>query len=367
MISKEEIQARAEFIRATWELQDQPHPPFIVRPRGKWYASREALENSEVDLQAQLQMLEKDHEIDDYAIPALYPGVGIAVIGAAFGGEPVLSDTVEERDPWTPHLISDKNPEDVYKLELPNPRTSGMNPLAFERIKVFQAGSDLPLRVCNIPSPLTAASQIWDYTDFLSALYYHPKEVHHLLDLCTEAIIAFTNEQLKEIKHLFGLTAEDLYLPRDLGIRVSDDVLAEISPRHYREFAIPYNNRLSEAFGGIFVHSCGDVTHNLDAIKEIKDLRGIEINAPQNKLDLVKEKAAGQMVVSLRYWLPDWVNRDMPDLETYSKELIDFLGPKGLMLMIQSLDTAEAHRISKAIKTPLKRKNNLSKKFKQPD
>src|SRR5665648_1057 len=348
MLSQQAVEVRMNYIRRAWDLEELPYPPFIVRPRGKWYATRRFLEEPRSDLEAQMKMIEEETPIDDYAVPALYTGVGIAVVAAAFGGKVQIFEG--DKDPWTAPLINDVDPQNLYKFRLPDPHKSGMNPLVFERIRTFQEGSTLPLRVCNIPSPLTIASQVWDYTSFLTALYEYPKEVHHLLDLATEATIEFVKAQLEKIHNPFGLTHEDWYIPRKYGLRVSDDVLAEISPAHYREFAVPYNNRLSEEFGGIFVHSCGDVTHNLEVLKEIRGLRGIEVNAPQNHMEALKEKVAGRMVVSLRCWSMDWVGNNIPALEVYTKELIDYLGTKGLLLQIQTSDIAEAHHLAQAIK-----------------
>lgn len=337
---------KQEYIRRTWDLKPQPVPPFIVRPRGKWFATKARLENPQADLEEQLEVLENNATVGDFTVPALYTGVGIGVIAAAFGCESVL-DKVQ--DFWVKPIVKE-DPRAVYQLKLPDVDRDGLYPLVWQRIEYFQRQSKLPLRACNIPSPLTVASQLWDYTTFLTALYENPREIHHTLELATQAIIDFVKAQEQRITNLFGLTHEDWYFPREYGIRVSDDVLAEISPKHYREFGVRYNNRISRAFGGILIHSCGNIGHNLDVLLEVEGLRGVECNVPQNDLALLKEKLAGRTVLSLRYWTMDWVGQDIPELGSYTRELIDFYGPNGLLLLMESKDLTEARELAAALR-----------------
>ena len=40
-------------------------------------------------------------------------------------------------------------------------------------------------------------------------------------------------------------------------------VLAVLSPRLYRQFGLPNNERIATEFGGVIIHSCGSIEHNL--------------------------------------------------------------------------------------------------------
>ena len=59
------------------------------------------------------------------------------------------------------------------------------------------------------------------------------------------------------------------------GISVSDDETILLSPGLFEEFGLPYLNRISDAFGGLYYHCCGDFGHVLDKILKIKGLRAI--------------------------------------------------------------------------------------------
>ncbi len=56
---------------------------------------------------------------------------------------------------------------------------------------------------------------------------------------------------------------------------MSDDNMVNVSPAVYEEFVVPYNNRIAEAFGGLFLHSCTVSEANLPAIAKLKNLTGL--------------------------------------------------------------------------------------------
>jgi len=163
----------------------------------------------------------------------------------------------------------------------------------------------------------------------------------------TEATIQFVRLQLRMIgSRLFAMSHEPWYLPLELGIRISDDTAAVMSPRSYREFGVPYNKRLSDAFGGIVVHSCGDIGHVLPAMLEIPGLRGIDLVAPQNDWRKVREITAGKAALCLRYYGWDFPNSDPGNLFEYSRSLVEFFGRRGIMLWTQTDTPAAAKELS---------------------
>ena len=160
--------------------------------------------------------------------------------------------------------------------------TTRSTPACSARIAYLQANSTLPLRLVNVASPMVTASMIWDYTDLMMAMIQYPAEVHALLEVITEATIDYVRLQLAHIKNPRSMGHEPEVVPPGVGLRVSDDTAALLSPALYREFAGRYNARLSEEFGGIVVHSCGDCSRVVSAMLEIPGLRGLELTMPQN-------------------------------------------------------------------------------------
>ncbi len=351
LVGAEQVKQRQDLIRRALDLESNNPVPFLVAEYDMWFATQDKLEDAELDLGMQVAKYERQSLVDDYTVPHLKPGTGLGTIPAAFGCEWGLN---MEADPWIKPLITGGNARDVYRLEMPDPRTSGKNGLFFDRVAYFQSRSALPLGACNIPAPLTAASMIWDYSSFLVALLDNPREVHHLLELVTEYTIAFLKQQIADIQRLWSLTHMNWYIPLEYGLRVSDDVLAVISPRQYEEFGVPYNSRLSREFGGIVVHSCGSITHNLPAILKTDGLRGITLTLPHNDILKVAELAAGKTALMLRYWNMDWENETPPnDLLGYTQQVLDKLGTRGILLEMQvpSATTEEAIALAQHIQS----------------
>ena len=340
---------KRQVVRSAWLWEKTDQIPFMIEVGQSHHATTQFLGDVAADLAWQEQHFRELAELDDYFIPNLKPNLGIGVVAAAFGCQWVTDPTA---DPWIKPII-DGNPQDVYALEMPDPASSGMNALALERIDYLQAHSDLPLRLVNVPSPLVTASLIWEYSAFITATLLHPREVHTLLAKVTEATIQFVRLQLKRIDQIFSLSHEPWYLPPDLGIRISDDTAAVMSPRTYREFGLPYNARISEAFGGTVLHSCGDIVHVLPGMLETPGLRGIDLVAPQNDWGKVREITGGQTALCLRYYSWDFAEGDPPDLVQYSLDLVDFFGRQGTLLWTQADTLDDAKSLSKNLRTAL--------------
>jgi uroporphyrinogen-III decarboxylase len=284
----------------------------------------------------------------DYGLPNIKPNQGIGIIAAAFGCEYTVNN---EADPWIKSLIREENAGDVYKLKVPDPETNPVFKKVWKRIESLQGLSSLPLRAVNIPSPLVTASMIWDYTSFIECILVCPDEIHALLEKVTEATIIYIREQFKRIKNLFSPGHESICpLPRFVGVRVSDDTAALLSPDLYREFGVKYNNMISEAFGGIVVHSCGDVHRVVPAMMEIKGLKGLDFTIPQvTNWEAVRDVAAGKTVLCLRqrYW--DHPQDAHVDLAEYSKKLLDTFGRKGLFIETSTPNAEEARTLGERL------------------
>jgi len=79
-------------------------------------------------------------------------------------------------------------------------------------------------------------------------------------------------------------------------------------PKLYREFALPYVNELSEEFGGIIIHSCGNFTHQLDNLAKVHTLRGLNFGASETPFEAVWERFGGKTGILPHFGL----NKDFP-------------------------------------------------------
>ncbi|GHV36382.1 hypothetical protein AGMMS49546_01570 [Spirochaetia bacterium] len=335
-----DIETKKKRIEANLRLEDVDEVPFLIEVGPMHMGTREFYNNPDAEIKWSEEHTRKREGVYDYGFPNIKPNQGINIIAAAFGCECKVND---EADPWVTPLIREENAEDVYKLKVPDPVNHPVFQKAWEHIEALQSKSSIPLRVVNVPSPLVTASLIWDYTSFIEATLTYPEEVHALLEKVTEATILYVKEQFKRIKNLYSISHEMWYVPREAGIRVSDDTAALLSPALYREFGVKYNGMIAKEFNGIVVHSCGNVTNVAAAMMEIPGLKGLDFTIPQvADWTKVRDAVAGKTALWLRHFYWDHMGDENADLVEYSKKLLDYFGRKGLFIQTSTRTPEEA-------------------------
>ncbi len=313
-----------DFLTRLWALENDDRPGFLVGyvgPRVKGGAPvRSALFSTEgkdtvkarlLDpvkfLEAQLEEIEGQSKLRGDLVPALCPTLGVIAIPSAFGSEVVWW---ENDFPAVRPLIGDR-PDRVRDLARPKV-TDGELGRILDHTRVFleRTGGKMPIRLGDIQGPLDNAALIFGHTAFLEALITAPREVHRLLDMITDLMIEFAAAQ-RDLVHAAGAefvpSAFQPWLPDRQGISVANDVAVMLSPALHDEFGVPYLSRLSEAFGGLYVHSCGDWTHLFPSLEKIRGLKGLEFGASEASYDKVLARFGGRMVLACRVGL----NRDI--------------------------------------------------------
>jgi hypothetical protein len=342
-----DIETKKRQIAANWRLEDIDEVPFFIEVGPFHGATKEYFYDDDAEIKWAEDFSAKREGVYDYGFSNIKPNKGIGIVAAAFGCEYKVNN---EADPWITAIIREENVDDVYKLELPDPVNNPVYQDAWKRIDYLQSHSSIPLRVLNVPSPLVTASLIWEYTSFIEATLVYPDEVHALLERVTEATIQYIKEQLKRIKNFYSISHEAWHIPREVGIRVSDDTAALLSPKLYREFGVKYNAKIAEAVGGIVVHSCGNVQNVVEAMVETPGLRGLDFTIPQTpKWEMIRDAAAGKTVLCLRHNYWDHGVDAKVDLAEYSKKLLEFFGRKGLFIQTSTPTTEEAVRLGEQL------------------
>jgi hypothetical protein len=137
----------------------------------------------------------------------------------------------------------------------------------------------------------------------MMAMVSHPKEVHVFMQKVTDLMIDFIREQRNLV---YSYNAEFVpalfqpWIPDGFGISISNDDWVMISAEMHDEFHIPYLNQISEEFGGIYLHSCGNWFHQFSSLKKIHRLKGIEFGASELPYQEVFEHWNGKVVLSCR-------------------------------------------------------------------
>jgi MtaA/CmuA family methyltransferase len=104
-----------------------------------------------------------------------------------------------------------------------------------------------------VDMPFAEACSVCGVSEFMLMLYDDPVLAHRVLEFLTGTVIDFCLAQLDAGALLIG---------------AGDAAASLISPRRYREFALPYEQRVCKAVhaaGGLIkLHICGNTTHILD-------------------------------------------------------------------------------------------------------
>lgn len=156
----------------------------------------------------------------------------------------------------------------------------------------------LPCSLIDIQGPLNTAALLWKQDEFMMAMIEQPEAVHALLEQVTEQLIEIVKTMIEKIGQIAGPLWPYIWLPADIGIGIAEDYMPLVSPKLYREFGIPYVRRISEAFGGIFIHCCGTYEHQLDNLTHSQiNILGVEFHYPYVKPEILFRAFGSSAVV----------------------------------------------------------------------
>jgi len=243
----------------------------------------------------QLYQIQERAVLDDDYIPAFFPGLRQSAIPSAFGAV----ERKEGEHFWSKPII--KKPQDVYNLGDPDFNRKGSAPLRLlENIKYCRkmTKGNLPIHMSDMQGPMAAASTMWDVNDYLVAMYTNPEEVHYLHSVLTKAFIQFMDLQIEASEGDF-IPIHALpfaWMPKEKGMSLSNDLLAVVGPKQLEEFSIPYDNQISNYYGGILIHSCGKFNQNLYALKKVKGLAAINFGATETDIGDIIEVFGGSIL-----------------------------------------------------------------------
>jgi hypothetical protein len=171
---------------------------------------------------------------------------------------------------------------------------------------INQTGGRIPIRLTDIQGPLDSAALIMGHTEFFTALRTHPWEVHHLLQMVTDFTIMCAKAQQGLVRGCgveFVPSLFQPWMPDGFGISVSNDACVMISTDEHDEFCIPYLNQISDAFGGLYIHSCGNWLHQIPSLANVRGLRGLEFGVSETPFAPVAEYFDGRVVLACRVGL----------------------------------------------------------------
>jgi uroporphyrinogen decarboxylase len=169
-------------------------------------------------------------------LPGFWVEYGMANEPSAFGARVVWR---EDSPPSIRHL--ELPPSEWPMLPRPDPETDGLMPLVLRRLELLEKGG-LPephrIRFAAARGPLAVAAHVLGTTALLEATAAEPEATQAALEIFTDTVIAFLRAQLARLRE-------------PLGVLVLDDIPGMLSPRAFDRMALPYLQRVLDAFPGL--------------------------------------------------------------------------------------------------------------------
>jgi len=236
----------------------------------------------------QLKLMIHNAVIDDEYYPAFSSGLEQVTIPSMFC---CVKESISRSDHIKPVI---KTPSDVYSLPLAEIREGYVcyDMLWKMAYKYRRAKGLIPVYMTDIQGPFSCAAQMWGIEKFLGDLYEYPDEAHHLLNLCTDAIVRYFHAMYEVADgNMIPIHCHPvLWVPKDCGIAISDDFLAIVGVNTAIEFSLPYLDKIGEIFGGVTVHSCGSINHFAEAINNMKTIKAVNFGASETDLTAYAKK-----------------------------------------------------------------------------
>ena len=193
---------------------------------------------------------------------------GMAMLPAVFGCEIVF-----EKDalPWA--LPLNLSEDRIMKLEFPDisqayPMTEVIKQIDYLQGKYGRVVGDINTTgVQNLALKLRGEQLYFDY-------FERPDLCHHLLTICTRAII----QLFQFIYKITGTGAMDVTPMCDPRLYVLPNCTVEqISLATYEEFNLPYDNQVAKACHPLGIHHCGSVNQVLEGYAQVRHLKFLEM------------------------------------------------------------------------------------------
>ena len=231
---------------------------------------------------SQLKFMIHNSIIDDEYYPAFSSGLEQVTVPSMFR---CVKESISNSEHVKPVI---QTPSDVYSL----PEADILEGyVCYEMLwkmayKHRRTGGRIPVYMTDIQGPFSCAAQMWGIQDFLCDLYEYPNEAHHLLSLCTEAIIKYFHSMYEAVGgNLIPIHCMPvIWVPKDCGVAVSDDFFAVVSENTVKEYSVPYLEKIGGTFGGVTAHTCGNMNHLSSLMNSMKTLKALNFSGTETDL-----------------------------------------------------------------------------------
>jgi hypothetical protein len=151
--------------------------------------------------------------------------------------------------------------------------------LEFTQALVDRSAGRFPVALPQMRGPLDTLSSLRGAEQMSLDLLEQPAEVHAILAELADLWIEIARACLALIPPFHGgyVTRLKMWAPGP-ATTPQNDISTLISPRMYREFALPFDRRITAAFPYSSFHLHGSSQHQIPALLELPDLTALEVH-----------------------------------------------------------------------------------------
>lgn len=272
------MQAREERLRRFWAGAGR----VMFSSRSGQHEYRQALDHDVIlsrvgpNLQAQVGLAGEN-------LPSFFPDFGAVWPAPYWGGKLVPSAADESKRFLEPVAHTIDEALELVPRAVDDPEMVAAQGLGLYRAACEQLGTEqLWYRLSGLQGPLNTAGLVLAQQELFMAMFSEPAKVQAFLATVTDFLIDYYRYQVTQAH---GKVCGDIWpyhwLPIDLGVCMTEDLMPLLGPELYREFGLPCVQRIAESAGGIFLHCCGRYVQHAAALAELGELlRGVEFHYP---------------------------------------------------------------------------------------
>ena len=235
--------------------------------------------------------LEAQSQLPGCNLPAFFADFGTVSTARYWGGKTFFPNPESNNIFIEPAVQTLEDAMKIIPKAIDDPEMD-----AFKSIRLFrklsgQLGTDkLWVRSPDFQGTLNTAGLILNQEEMLMSMFSEPEAVHKFLDKVSDFLIEYFLYMKRGTgNRICGNIWPYTFFPSELGASFTEDLMPLLGPDEYREFGIPYVEKLSRAFGSVHIHCCGEWGRHAENLKRSSaKIRAMEFHYPFTKLEEIE-------------------------------------------------------------------------------
>lgn len=227
--------------------------------------------------------LEAQIELSGLRLPIVMVDFGTISTAKYWGGDVIYPKDAAERVFIEPAATTIDEALALEPRAVDDPEMDGAKAARiFASVSEAAGSDDLWLRTPDMQGVLNTAGLVMDQEELFMAMYEEPDKVHRFLGRVADHLVDLLDYLKRSTDgRICGNIWPYTYLPADMGVSFTEDLMPLLSADNYKKFGIPHVERFSREFGGVHIHCCGKWGHHAENLKRsAARIRAVEFHHP---------------------------------------------------------------------------------------